>query len=120
MVYIYPALALVDLRTTSRSLINIQLVYLYALPTYSINKKSLNTVINRSKGGIEMACDIQMDYGGFTETRAPYISRLAARDMILCKPALTGLDALILSGPKSVTIQPEGMVCFVLKEWRKV
>jgi len=39
--------------------------------------------------------------------------------MILGKPVLTALNKLIPAGPKPVTIQPEGMACFVLKEWRK-
>jgi hypothetical protein len=39
--------------------------------------------------------------------------------MILGKPALTDLNALIPAGQKPVTIQPEGMACFALKEWRK-
>jgi len=39
--------------------------------------------------------------------------------MILDKPALTALNALIPAGPKPVTIQPEGMGHFALKEWRK-
>jgi len=39
--------------------------------------------------------------------------------MILGKPVLTALNALIPAGPKPVTIQPEGMACFALKEWRK-
>jgi len=68
---------------------------------------------------IEKACDVQMDYGGYTETRTLYLAHLAAWDMILGKPALTALNALIPAGPKLVTIQPEGMACFALKEWRK-
>jgi len=39
--------------------------------------------------------------------------------MILGKPALTALNASIPAGPKPVTIQPEGMARFALKEWRK-
>jgi len=39
--------------------------------------------------------------------------------MILGKPAPTALNALIPAGPKPVTIQPEGMARFALKEWRK-
>jgi len=39
--------------------------------------------------------------------------------MILAKPALTALNALIAAGPKPVTIQPESMARFTLKEWRK-
>jgi len=39
--------------------------------------------------------------------------------MILGKPALTALNALIPAGPKPVTIQPEGMARFTLKECRK-
>jgi len=58
----HPALALVDLQTTGGDLINPQFVHLYSLPTYGIDKKSLNTAIKGSKGVIEMACDVQMDY----------------------------------------------------------
>ena len=60
-----------------------------------------------------------MDYGGYTETRMLYVVHLAGWDMILGKPALTALNALIPAGPKPVTIQPVGMACFALKEWRK-
>jgi len=116
----HPALALVNLQTTGGDLINAQFVHLYGLPTYGIDKKSLNTAIKGSKGMIEKACDVQMDYGGYTETITLYVAHLAGWDMMLGKPELTALNALILAGPKPVTIQPEGMACFALKEWRKV
>jgi len=48
-----------------------------------------------------------------------YVAHLADWDMILCKPALTALNALIPAGLKPVTIQPEGIARFALKEWRK-
>jgi len=67
----------------------------------------------------EKACNVQMDYGGYTETRTLYVAHLAGWDTILGKPVLTALNALIPSGPKPVTIQPEGMVRFALKECRK-
>jgi len=115
----HPALALVDLQTTSRDLIKAQFAHLYGLPTYGLDKKSLNTAIKVLKGVIEKVCDVQMDYGGYTETRTLYGAHLAGWDMILGKPALTALNTLIPAGPKPVTIQPEGMACFALKEWRK-
>jgi len=115
----HPALALVDLQTTGGDLINAHFVHLYRLPTYKIHKKSLNTVIKGSKGVIEMASDDLMDYGGYTETRTFSVVHLAGWDMILGKPALTALNALIPAGPKPVTIQPEGMARFAIKEWRK-
>jgi len=65
----HPALALVDLQTTGVDLINAQFVHLYSLPSYGIDKNSLNTAINLSKGVIEKASDVQMDYGGYAETR---------------------------------------------------
>jgi len=68
---------------------------------------------------IEKSCDVQMDYGGYTETRTLYLVHLASWDMILGKPVLTALNALIPAGPKPVTIQPEGMAPFALNEWRK-
>jgi len=60
-----------------------------------------------------------MDYRGYTETRTLYVGHLAGWDMILGKLALTALNALIPAGPKPVTIQPEGMARFALKEWGK-
>jgi len=60
-----------------------------------------------------------MDYGGNIETRTLYVAHLAGWDMILGKLALIALNGLILAGPKPVTIQPEGMARFALKEWRK-
>jgi len=95
----HPALALVDLQTTGGDLINSQFVHLYGLPTYGIDPKSLNTAIKGSKGIIEKACDVEMDYGGYTETRTLYIAHLAGWDIILGKPALTALNALIPAGP---------------------
>jgi len=115
----HTALALVDIQTTGGDLINAQFVHLYGLPTYGIDKKSLNNAIKGSKGVIEKACDVQMHYGGYTETRTLYVAHLAGWDMILGKPALTGLNALIPAGPKPVTMQPDGMARFALKEWRK-
>jgi len=115
----HPALALVDLQTTGGDLINTQFVHLYDLPTYGIDKKSLNTAIKGSKGVIEKACNVQMDYGGYTETRTLYVAHLAAWDMILGNPDLTALNALIPAESKPVTIQAEGMPCFAPKEWRK-
>jgi len=58
----HPALALVDLQATGGDLINAQFVYLYGLTTYAMDKKSLNTGIKGSKGVIEKACDVQVDY----------------------------------------------------------
>jgi len=115
----HPALALVDLQTTVGDLINAPFVYLYGLPTYGIDKKSLNTAIKGSKGVIEKACDVQMDYRGYTETRTHYVAHLAGWDMILGKPALIALKDLIPPGPKPVTIQGEGMARLALKEWIK-
>jgi len=105
----HPALAFVDLQTTGGDLINVQFVHLYGLPTYGIDKKSLNTTIKGSKGRIEKACNVQMDYRGYTETRTLYVANLAGWAMILGKAALTALNALIPAGPKPVTIQPEGI-----------
>jgi len=115
----HPALALVDLQTTGGDLINGQFIHLSGLPTYVIDKKSLNTAIKGSKSVIEKACDVQLDYGGYTETRTLYVAYLAGWDMMLGRPALTALNALSLAGPKPVTIQPEGMARFALKEWNE-
>jgi len=94
-------------------------VHLYSLPTYGIDKKSLSTASKGLKGVVEKACDIQLNYGGYTKTRTLYIAHLAGGDMIIGKPALTALNALIPAGPKPITFQPEGMAHFALKEWRK-
>jgi len=68
---------------------------------------------------IEKACDVQMYYGGYRETRTLNVAHLAGWDMALCELAVTALNDLIPAGPKPVTIQSEGMVRFALKEWRK-
>ena len=115
----HPAIALVALQTTGGDLINVQFVHLYGLPTHSINKKSLNTSIKRSKGVMENACNVQLESEGYTETRTLYIAYLTGWYISLCKPALTALNALILAGQKPVTIQPKGMARFALNEWRK-
>jgi len=57
-----------------------------------------------------------MDYGGYTESRTLYVAHLAGWDIILGKPSLTALNALIPAVSKPVTIQPEGMARFALKE----
>ena len=105
-----------DLQNTGRYLNNAQFVHLYGLPTYGIDKQSLNTAIKGSKGVLEKAYDVQMDYRGYSETRMLYVAHLAGWDMILGKPALTALYALILAGPKPVTIQPEGLAYSTHKE----
>jgi len=115
----HPALALVDFQTTAVDLINAQFVHLCGLPSYGIDNKSPNTAIKGSKGVIEKACDVQMDHGGYTETRTLYVGHLAGWAMILCTPALTALNALIPPGPKPVTIQPERIACLARKKWRK-
>jgi len=106
----------VDLQTTGGDLINTQFACLYGLHTYGIHKKSLNTVIKGSKSVIEKACDVQIDYRGYTETRTLCVAHLVGWDMKLGKPGLTARNALIPAGPKPVTIQLEEMVCFALKE----
>jgi len=58
-------------------------------------------------------------YPPMESTRTLHVAHHAGWDMILGKPALTALNALIPAGPKPVTIQPEGMPRFALKEWRK-
>ena len=68
---------------------------------------------------IEKACDVLIDYGGYIETRTFYVGHLAGGDMILGKPALTALNALIPVRQKPITIQLEGIVRFALQEWRK-
>jgi len=112
----HPVLALVDLLTSSRDLINAQIVHLYALPSYRIEKKSLYTAIKGSYPMIEKVCDVQIDYRRYTKTRTFYIAHLAGWDKILDNLVITVLRTLIPAGPKAVTIQPEEMVCFALKE----
>jgi len=60
-----------------------------------------------------------MDCKGYTKTRTLYVVDLVGWDMILGKPVLTALNALIPAGPKPVTIQPEGIARFTHKELRK-
>jgi len=44
---------------------------------------------------IEKACDVQMDYGEYTETRTLYLAHLAGWDMILGQPVLAALNTII-------------------------
>jgi len=111
-----PALALMDLQTTGAELINERFVHLFSLPTYSIDKKSLNITIKGSNAAIAKAYDVQMDYGVYTEIRTLTIGHPAGWDMIVGKPGLTALKALILAAPNPFTIQTEGMARFVFKE----
>jgi len=111
----HPALSLVDLQTTGGDLINTQFMHLYGLPSYGINKKSLNTAIKGSKSVIEKAYNVQMDYEEYMEPTTLYVAHLTGWDMIPGKLALIALNTLIPAGPKPVTIQPEGIARFARK-----
>ena len=102
-------------QTTGGDVINTQFVHLYGLPTYGIAKWSHNTTIKESKGGIENAWDVQMDYRGYTDIRTLCVAHLAGWDMILGKQVLTALNALIPVRPKLFIIQLEEIAHFALR-----
>jgi hypothetical protein len=114
----HTALALVDLQTKGGDLINSQFVYLYQIPTKTIEKKSLNTAIKGSKGTIDKTCEIKLNWNGYEETRTFYVAHLSSWDLILGQPALESVKAIIPAGQNPVTIQPDGMQRFALTPWR--
>ena len=105
----HPALALIDLQTIGGDLISAQFVYLYKLPVVKIEPKTLATAIKGSKGTVDKTCDVELNWGGYEETRMFYVAHLSGWDMILGKPALQDVRTTISAGRTPVTIQPAGM-----------
>ena len=103
------ALALVDLRTKVCDLINSQFVYLYQIPTKSIKKKSLSTMIKGCHGTIDKTCEVELNWMCYLETRTFYVAHLASWDLILGQPSLEFVRAVIPAGQNPVSIQPNGM-----------
>ena len=114
----HPALALIDLQTIGGDLISAQFVYLYKLPVVKIEPKTLVTAIKVSNGTVGKTCDVEINWGGFEETRMFYVAHLSGGDMILRKPALQDVRATISAGTAAVTIQTPGMDRFPLRMWR--
>ena len=105
----HPALALIDLQTIGEDLISSQFMYLYKLPVVKIEPKTLVTAIKVSNGTVGKTCDVEINWGGFEETRMFYVGHLSGWDMILGKPALQDVRTTISAGRTPVTIQPAGM-----------
>ena len=65
----HPALALIDLQTIGGDLLSAQFVYLYKLPVVKIVPKTLTTAIKGSTGTVDKTCEVELNWGGFEETR---------------------------------------------------
>ena len=113
----HPALVLIDLQTIGGDLISPQFVYLYKLPVVEIEPKTLATAIKGSKGTVVKTCEVELNWGGFEETRMFYVAHLSGSHMILGKPALHDVRATISVGTAPVTIQPPGRDRFPLRMW---
>ena len=113
-----PALALIDLQTLGGDLISAQFVYLYKLPVVKIEPKTPATAIKGSKGTVDKTCAVELNWGGFEESRMFYVAHLSGWDMILGKPTLEDVRATISAGTALVTIQSPGMYRFPLRMWR--
>ena len=109
---------LIDPQTNGGDLISAQFMYLYKLPVVKIEPKTLVTAIKGSKGNVDKTCEVEINWGGFEETRMFYVAHLTGWDMILGKPALQDVRAPISAGTAPVTIQPPGMDRFPLRRWR--
>ena len=114
----HPALALIDLQTIGRDLISAEFVYLHKLPVVKIEAKTLATAIKGSKGTVDKTCEVELNWGGYGETRTFYVAHLSGCDMILGKPALQPVRATIPAGTAPVTIQAPGIDRFPLRMWR--
>ena len=93
-------------------------MYLYKLPVVKIEPKTLATAIKGSKGTVDKTCDVELNWGGFEETRMFYVAHLSGWHMILGKPGLQDVRASISAGTAPVTIQAPGMDRFPLRMWR--
>ena len=114
----HPALALLYLQTIGADPISAQFVYLYKLPVLEIEPNTLATAINVSKGTIGQICDVELNWGGYEETRIFYEAQLSGWDMMLRRPRLQDIRATISAGTASGIIQPRSMDRFCLRMWR--
>ena len=99
------ALVLIDLQTIGGDLISAQFVYLYKLPVVKIEPKTLVTAIKGSKATADKTCKVELNWGGYQETRMFCIAHLSGGDMILGKSALLNVRTTIPAGTATVSIQ---------------
>ena len=76
----HPALALIDLQTIGGDLISAEFVYWYKLPVVKIAPKTLATAIKGSKATVDKTCEVELNWGGFEETRMFYVAHLSGWD----------------------------------------
>ena len=91
----HPALALINLQTIGGDLISARFVYLYKLPVVKLDPKTLATAIKGSKGTVDKTCEVELNWGGVEETKMFYVAHLSGWDMILGKPALQDVRAML-------------------------
>ena len=103
-----PALVLIHPQTIGEDLIRAQFVYPYKLAVVKIEVKTLATHIRGSKGTVDKTCEVELNCGGYEETRMFYEVHLSGWDMILGKPALQDVRATISAGSAAVKFQPPG------------
>ena len=100
----HPAFLLIDLQTIGGDLISAQFRYLHKLPIVKIETKTLATAIKESNATLDKTCEVELNWGGYEETRMFYVAHLSGRDMILTKRALLDVRATISAGIAPFTI----------------
>ena len=90
------AMALIDLQTEGCNLLNAQFVQLFKIPTRELNPPlTLMTAIKGSRASINKAAEIELDWGGHTETITCCVAHLQGEDIIIGKPVLWKNKAVI-------------------------
>ena len=89
-------MVLIDLQTEGCNLLNTQFVQLFKIPTRELNPPlTLMTAIKGSRASINKAAEIELDWGGYTETIICYVAYLQGEGIIISKPALWKNKAVI-------------------------
>ena len=115
------AMALIDLQTKGCNLLNVQFVQLFKIPTRELNPPlTLMTTIKGSRALINKAAEIELDWGGHTETITCCVAHLQGEDIVIGKPMLWKNKAIIQAGPYPVTIYPEGKEPIKLEPWKQI
>ena len=114
-------MALLDLQTEGCNLLNTQFVQLFKIPTRELNPPlTLMTAIKGSRASINKAAEIELDWGGYTETITCCVAHLQGKDIIIGKLALWKNKAVIQAGPYPITIYSERKEPIKLEPWKQI
>ena len=82
-------IALIDLQTEGCNLLNVQFIQLFKISIRELKPPlTLMTTIKRFRVLINKAAEIELDWGGHTETITYYVAHLQEKDIIIGKLAL--------------------------------